>query len=242
MNGFSNTGVPGSCVAIDMITKKILCNIVVGSGAGGGVGQTVYYQNRLFIPNLWDGSVSVINTNSNQLIGTFNVGGQVRALTYVEGTNTLYIANQGAAIAGVLNYQQADRYTLQNDLVSWDKTTAVSKMGDYIEGVLNYKNDYSSVMSSRSIPDVGYINTYTITTSDLIGGVIIVPSASAQTNFPVTFPAAPNGYTVSITPASATASANYYIASVAPGSFDVIYSPGLTGYVSFHWLVLKNKS
>lgn len=159
MNGFSNVGVPGSLVAIDMITKQILCNIVVGSGAGGGVGQTVYYQNRLFIPNLWDGSVSIINTVSNELVGTFNVGGQVRALTFVEGTDTIYIANQGTAIAGVLNYQQPDRYTLQSDLTTWERTTGISKNGDYIEGVLNYTQDYSSVMQERSIPDIGYVKT-----------------------------------------------------------------------------------
>lgn len=164
----------GTVSVIDLSTNTLVTTITAGDGAGGGIGQVAYYQNRLFVPNLNDSTVSVINTKNNTNIGNFTIDGQPRGLTYVVGTNLIYVSNQGVQSIGILNYQPSEKFILQGDSITWENMTSVSKTGDFITGIIGYSDDYSEFFSDRSIPDIAYVKT--IITADGISNKKLIDS------------------------------------------------------------------
>jgi YVTN family beta-propeller protein len=142
---------------IDLTTNTIIKTITGLGGAGGGIAQVAYYENRLFVP-LWSGmGVAVINTITDNLLGIFPLSGQPRAAAYVPIFDKVYVV--GSANVGVLSYEYAKTYVLQQDLTTWEETTPISKNGDYIKGILNYSGDLSTAMTDSSIPDISYVKS-----------------------------------------------------------------------------------
>lgn len=103
-----------------------------------------------------------------------------------------------------------------------------------------YNADYSTTIkaNARSIPDVGTVASILL---DKIRSGAFSGVGTATTTFTVTLPATQpnNTYEVGITPTSLLATTVYYVTNKTTTTFDVVYTTGLTGTVTFDWIAVQ---
>ena len=89
---------------IDQMTNKILVYIPVGKSPVKLDVNAFNYPPVVFVANRDAGTVSVIGTDVDKVIGNFSVGTAPRGISVNPLTNILYVANEGSNTVSVIDY------------------------------------------------------------------------------------------------------------------------------------------